>query len=92
MTEPETIAAQRLAKLLPCPFCGGDAELDTQQPYRAIVCGNIESGVSVYCAKCTASVMVCRGDVPSITTEEVVEMWNRRVATLDQPAPESEKL
>jgi len=64
--------------LLPCPFCGGDAELDTNQGFLAMPSGKLESAISVYCRECTAAFTVCKSDVPDIWTEEVVEMWNKR--------------
>ena len=67
-----------LSELKPCPFCGGDAELDTMQPYRNFVSGQIESAVAVFCRDCSVQISVCVPDVPDITPEQVVEMWNRR--------------
>jgi hypothetical protein len=36
-------------KLLPCPFCGGDAEIDTRRGYRQLPTGVVGSGVAIYC-------------------------------------------
>ncbi len=70
-----------LDKLLPCPFCGADAELDTHQGYRSISDGRIGNRVVVYCTKCDADMGTCVEDVPDIHPNEVIERWNRRADT-----------
>ena len=67
-------------KLLPCPFCGGDAEMDTRQGYLALGTGRPGNRIAVYCQHCDADMGVCIEDVPDITPEQVAEMWNRRAA------------
>lgn len=62
----------------PCPFCGGEAELDTRLHYRDLRHGVVERAVSVYCRQCSAEITVCVPDVPDITGEQVIEMWNKR--------------
>lgn len=78
-----------MAKLLPCPFCGGEAENDFQQAYRAIQDGRIDHGAAVYCTRCDANMIMCRGDHPELSDEErmavMVEDWNRRAAAPPQP-------
>jgi Lar family restriction alleviation protein len=64
--------------LKPCPFCGGDAELDTQQGYRALGTGRTGTRIVVYCRNCGADQGICREDVPDIEPTTVIEMWNRR--------------
>jgi hypothetical protein len=66
--------------LKPCPFCGGDAEMDTRQAYVALGSGRLGSAIAIYCTACTASVSTCREDVPDITPEEMTDQWNRRAA------------
>ena len=66
-------------KMLPCPFCGGEAELDTAQNYRAIN-GHFGNRVVVYCADCGADQGTCVEDVPDIHPNEVIERWNKRAA------------
>lgn len=75
-------------KLLPCPFCGGEAEQDFQQAYRSMQTGRIDHGAAVYCTGCNANMIMCRGDHPELSDEErmavIVEDWNRRTPS---PAP-----
>lgn len=65
-------------ELKPCPFCGGEAELDTLSQYTNVFTGAKETGIAIYCRDCVAEIMICRGDVPDVTPEMVEEMWNRR--------------
>lgn len=65
-------------ELKACPFCGGDAEMDTQQGYTNFATGRTETGIAIYCRDCGAQHMICRGDVPDIEPEHVIELWNRR--------------
>lgn len=71
-----------MADLLPCPFCGGNAELDTRRSYRKIGSGDLDDAVAVYCLECTADHMACRADHIGLTTDDLVDMvsaaWNRR--------------
>ena len=64
--------------LLACPFCGGDAEMDTQQSYINIGSGNLQTGIAIYCLSCGVHQMTCRGDVPDVEPEEVIAAWNTR--------------
>ncbi len=57
-------------KLLPCPFCGGEAEADCQQGYRAMQSGRIDHGAAIYCTNCNANMIMCRGDFPELSDEE----------------------
>lgn len=70
--------------LLPCPFCGGDAEQDYQRPFRHLSGGKLDHGAAVYCTKCNADMMMCRSDLPEMSDEErmaiLVENWNRRAS------------
>lgn len=76
---PRGVEATMAAELKPCPFCGGDAELDTRQGYAQFP-PNGKSGtrIVVYCRDCGADLGVCREDVSGIEPEQVVEMWNSR--------------
>lgn len=75
--------------LADCPCCGGDAEMDTQQSYRNISTGRLETGIAVYCRDCGLQAMLCRGDIPDLAPEHVIEIWNRRPAAdeLEKPTP-----
>ena len=73
-------------KLKPCPFCGGQAELDTLQSFRAFVSGKIETAVAVYCTACSAEISVCVSDVPDIQPEQLVDMWNTQSPVEDLSA------
>lgn len=68
--------------LLPCPFCGGEAELDTQRGYRALSSGRLGNACAAYCTKCEADMTICLEDVPGWSLEEaaqyVTECWNAR--------------
>lgn len=66
--------------LLPCPFCGGEAEMDTRQGYLALGTGRLGNRIAVYCRSCNADMGVCIEDVPDIEPEQVANMWNRRSA------------
>lgn len=78
-------------ELLPCPFCGGAAETDSQQAYRNISTGYAETAVAVYCTACGAQHTICRGDVPDAELSDVTELWNKRTAP-PAPAGEAERL
>ncbi len=77
-SRPVVNAGNDLDKLLPCPFCGGRAEMDTMTPFTSIFTGMSETGISAYCTDCSAEIMVCRPDVPDVKEEMVAEMWNTR--------------
>lgn len=67
-------------KLLPCPFCGGEAEMDAHQYYLNITTGHPGDRIAIYCTECGADMGICREDVHDITPEQVADMWNRRAA------------
>jgi hypothetical protein len=71
--------------LLPCPFCGCDAEIDTRRVYRDIHTGRLGDAVAIYCTNddgCPADMGICREVAQDGTTEQLVdeltELWNRR--------------
>lgn len=74
-------------ELKPCPFCGGLAELDTSQAYRALSSGALGSRAVVYCTRCSAEVGFCYEDAPGIPGEDIVNQvvddWNRRAPSPD---------
>ena len=56
-------------KLLPCPFCGGEAELIINPFYQR---------KAVKCKKCYASIGMFD------SAEQAIEAWNRRVPVKDE--------
>lgn len=74
-------------KLKPCPFCGGLAELDTSQMYRALSDGALRYRAAVYCTRCGADMGFCYDDAPGIPGEDIVNQvvddWNRRAPSPD---------
>ena len=74
-------------ELKPCPFCGGLAELDTSQAYRALSSGALGSRAAVYCTRCSAEVGFCYEDAPGTPREDIVNQvvddWNRRAPSTD---------
>lgn len=91
MSPPMTAPSIKEAlELLPCPFCGGEAESDSQRHYRNISTGNLEKSAAIYCTSCNADMTWCYRDTPEIEREQVmsllIEQWNTR-ATL-QPSGE----
>ena len=74
-------------ELKPCPFCGGLAELDTSQAYRALSSGALGSRAAIYCTRCSAEVGFCYEDAPGTPREDIVNQvvddWNRRSPSPD---------
>lgn len=79
---PEPAVAS--SDLLACPFCGGDAEADTQQGFRCMSDGQLGKAVAIYCTKCTAQIDMCYDDFPEYSPDSMLtllkEAWNNRVA------------
>jgi hypothetical protein len=76
-----------MANLKPCPFCDGEAELDTSQAYRALSGGTLGSRAAVYCTRCGADMGFCYEDAPGTPREDIVNQvvndWNRRAPSPD---------
>ena len=70
-------------KLLPCPFCGSPAEMDTRRAYRNLATGHLGTAMAIYCTQCDADMTVCLEDHPDFGTDEIAQMliaqWNKRV-------------
>lgn len=79
------------ADLLPCPFCGGEAEMDHYQPFRNYRTGAPLDQVAIYCTVCNAQISHYPGDL-SLSREETAEIvvaeWNRRAAAIT-PQPDA---
>lgn len=72
-----------VVKLLPCPFCGAPAEVDTSRGFRALRDGRMHSGVSIYCSSyCHVELMLSRVDLPEYDDDQLFAMltenWNTR--------------
>ena len=78
-------------ELKPCPFCGGSAEADSAQGFRAIVSGRMEEAAAIYCTRCVVQMTHCYSDHRGTSREELmsdlVERWNTRAASggLNEP-------
>ena len=67
------------AELMPCPFCGGRAEiLDVTCIEPHWWCASIMC-TGIYNHTCSVQ-MVCGGDTKSEATERVIRAWNTRTA------------
>ena len=75
MTEPKEA-------LKPCPFCGGEAECDSMQGYRALSSGRLGNRFAIYCTSCNADMGFCYEDIESenheAAREEIIAAWNTR--------------
>lgn len=71
-----------MGELLPCPFCGGSAETDSNQSYRDITTGQLADAVAVYCTGCGAYMIRCRvdhrGSDAGDLMADLIEAWNKR--------------
>jgi len=72
--------------LMPCPFCGSAAEMDTRQGFRHYRTGEPLEQVSIYCTSCSAEISHYPGDLDcdrDATIELCVTTWNRRAGDSD---------
>lgn len=83
------------AALLPCPFCGAEAELGTRRPYRNITSGRLGDATAIYCTKCHADMAICHEEFRDHTVDELVgilrEAWNRRAIDAERPLDRSRR-
>lgn len=72
--------------LLPCPFCGGEAEMDTMRGYLTVPDGRLDNAVAIYCAACGVDQSICRADHHDLDTDQLIsivtEAWNKRTPPL----------
>lgn len=69
-------------KLLPCPFCGGEAETyeeHTDNGGAELYYREYHSYI-VRCKKCGASIVNCWGGM-----EQVIKQWNQRFKESEEP-------
>ena len=62
-----------MTELLPCPFCGGEAELIHGTAYAE------DYSSQVQCSKCGAKIKEIHRAVDYCADEKAAEAWNRRV-------------
>lgn len=78
-------------ELLPCPFCGGEAESDHLRGYLTMMGGRLDHGAAIYCTSCHADMMICRADTREWSDEERMavlrEAWNRRASPAQVAVP-----
>ena len=68
----------KVGEMKPCPFCGGDAEYDSDR-WNGMRPVQTNCGHAIYCSKCPLPDV---GGTPIFETkEEAVEYWNRRAPT-----------
>jgi hypothetical protein len=72
-------------ELLPCPFCGGEAEADHGQPFWHYATGKTSHQAAIYCRDCTGNLTLCHDDHPGASPDdlvaELIAAWNRRAPT-----------
>lgn len=62
-------------KLLPCPFCGGEAKVSSN---NMMIKGNSEMCAWVYCKKCGARTHYERRSKREHYVRDAVNAWNAR--------------
>lgn len=77
-------------RLVPCPFCGAEAERDWHYWFRHLDDGRVGKGVGIHCTNCDAYMTRCRAEFPGTPDEDLMadleQQWNRRTAA-PQPEP-----
>lgn len=72
-------------ELKPCPFCGGEAEMDTMQGYLILHSGELDNRSTIYCLDCDAEMGFCHADLDSWQIEAAIKnlitAWNTRAST-----------
>lgn len=64
-------------KLEPCPFCGGEALLESYRARKGYE-------ASIQCNQCLCSMSTITYDEEETAIEDVVKAWNRRVENYDE--------
>lgn len=60
-------------ELLPCPFCGGEAELGSL--------GGDGENWAIFCKNKKCQIPVCEMGVQAETKQEIINLWNKRART-----------
>lgn len=61
-----------------CPSCGTVPECDSRQAYRILSSGALGEALAIYCPRCEISLVVCKEDVPDMTMEALIHIWNNQ--------------
>ena len=61
-----------------CPACGTVPECDSKQAYRILSSGEMGEALAIYCPHCDVSLTVCKEDVPDMTMEALLHIWNNQ--------------
>lgn len=71
-------------KLLPCPFCGHEAETETT---------NVRKGheADIHCNNCLAALHTITFDTKEEAAEQAIAAWNRRVDPANPPQYQKQK-
>jgi len=73
--------------LMPCPFCGGEAEMDTQRSYAHLASPHrLGTQVAIYCLACSADIAEDPREI-GVSIEDSIyavrERWNARTSSCD---------
>ena len=69
--------AMKMSELLPCPFCGGDASVDTIYPDYP----EKGYGVTCLCNGCHGNIYIPDTKYP--TKQDAISAWNTRTPSID---------
>lgn len=72
------------SELKPCAHCGGAAECDSRQAFRAMSSGKIRNRFAIYCTSCNSDMGFCYDDIESCNHDAAVDQttaaWNTRAS------------
>lgn len=72
------------SELKPCAHCGGEAECDSRQAFRAMSSGKIRGRFAIYCTSCNSDMGFCYDDIESSNHDAAVDQtiiaWNARAS------------
>ena len=70
-------------KLLPCPFCGHEAETETMSARKGYE-------ADIHCNNCLVALHTITFDTKEEAVEQAIAAWNRRVDPANPPLTEEE--